>query len=794
MNNDAPITRQHLLAVSGGMFFIIAQLGFDINIREDSLAFFDWVLSQVAAAALNLLGFVFRVGTERILLFDGPLGIGGLVTVYYSLTALFFLLLGANGFLFFGTSMFFPGEEKTEVSRFMRRAMVATIGVVIAPFALHMAVEFVHFIAGELYPNSLSIQLTVMDLLDPDQATEQGMTIALSTSAGVVFVILTSPLIIVTYALFLAMLGMRMVIVYSVFAVMPVLLGMWVVDIGPAKYEKMLVGFVVKAMAMLLLMGIILSGILAVGGAMAGGGAQVGDLDSQPQIEEIGPDDFIEEPTSTPTEGGIYAEGETHAEQLSGDGGGMYLAMMRVFSLMAAMWLNIAIVGGTLGAAISTGVVQYTKQFGGVLGGGKKLPVNPSDLISGSGSGDSSASPGLSDSTNASGPDADSGNDWVPDQLDTVRDTYQQAKEMKDEAFDQVEERGESIADEIRTGEDSTTGSAFNDTAREALATGVEAAGKAPKGIEKAAGYGMRAGKAYGKIWNQRGAVNSIEEMGDIMRKSDILDPNANESEDQPSPDEDVWDMFDTEGEESFWDDSDEDTDGDGDGEGEQDDEDNGEQNKNKNKDSDKDSNKDTTKQKNKDTDTDTDSSDGWDTQNDREQDSDDTETESTQSGWDTQTNTDSTQDADPTDTATDADDASGWDTGETTADESDTTDVESKQSSQAEAPTEGTPENPVDALYTNDDPSDRGDEPEVIEENAEKVAQDIHETSEEMGVQLSESEVRSSISDRVEQDLGGSIDSMGAEHAVMNKYKEASGRDGLRSAAEDYKFVDSDK
>lgn len=730
---------------------------------------FIMIMELIVEGGTALAGWFVISTIESMLFFPPPTQLDELTGLYWGVTfPLFWGLLSVVGAGFFLGMQLFPESEKSDPDKFMKRVLIAVVLLWAVGHGFGLGVEMVHAVASHLYPESFRIAI--------EFDTLEGIATASFTGFAVlVFAWWASPKIILTYAMFLIMLGMRMVIVYSTYVLFPILIAFWITDIGPFKYGKMMAGFMFKATIFLLLFGVLIAAILGVGGALAAADAPSAE-DLGGEREDIVLNSDYDGDEDTRYEGGVYTQDDPQA---SAHGmSAVTSAWVSVYSYFAAIWLCITLTSMFLGVSVSTGLTKKMARAGKLQGGMKRIKSrlnnDGSKSGSGSGSGSGPSSPsgsgdgqgGGNKSDGAPEPDnPDTDDRWfggtrdkldqATDKLDDAADKYSDAKDKysekkqaaKDktvgkagdaadkasekvgEGADKVAEKGSEAGDAAESGLTSAgekagsvagaygaaAGKGVGKAAGKVANAGITAAGYAPKAAMKGANLAKRGGQAYWNVFKEPDAVSSIGEAGRIARDSPIGHPEKGNG---PGSEAGPEDLEDTETLEDF--------------------QDNDEEEEKSNDDDD-----------------------------DREDDEGGEET-------------------------------TGDENDEPPVAHGDDEDEEEKKKRERDAGSSGdgdsnnggstaSPDDPVDSLYEESDPASRdNDQPAVNEDAAEAIAEDIDKSFD----QPSENTVRDAVHDRVDQDLGDDIESMGAEHAVLDKYRDISGReDSMRSGGDDYKW-----
>lgn len=221
-----------------------------------------------------------------------PSGLDTLGQIYAISMSAYFGLLGIVALAALGLFELFPGHEKIDPQRLLRRALPATLSLwVVNPPGTGSAFTRGAFAWAMLLTNAI-IELFL---------TQLGTNIGFSSTqlAGGLsgpFVLVGTAVtmggaVILAELLLLLMLVLRQFAIYLTFAIYPLLIVLWVADMGPLKYGKRLAMKFLKMAVLLYAGGILVTGILAVGiglistsaplfatGGPAGGGFSPGSV------------------------------------------------------------------------------------------------------------------------------------------------------------------------------------------------------------------------------------------------------------------------------------------------------------------------------------------------------------------------------------------------------------------------------------------------------------------------------------------------------------------------------------
>ncbi len=468
------------------------------------ISFIEYIVEGVTGTVGEL-----TTGLIELMLFFPQPGEMGLNSLYWGLTfPAFWGILTVVSSAFFVLMQLFPDSDKADLDRFMKRAMFAVILVIIVGNGgFDMLILFFNTIGLEIFPSDYEIGI--------DMSTMEGIaTVGLTGVSALLFILFTTPKIILTIALFLAMLGMRAVIIYSTFVLFPILIALWVTDIGPLSYGNMLAKFMFKATMLLLFLGLFMALILGVTSEIAGEGL------SNPEIQqEYEPIDRSEVEGDRQSGGALT---DTTPQFSSSGMGALTGAWFSVFVYFAGIWLCITLVSTILGGTVSPGLsknvakgAKYQKKFSAI-----KDRINDSrgktdsDSTSPSGSDDMGIKPeGIGDEDVE-----EMGDDSAPEPENDDESAWESVKSMKEDATEKVE-GAKDKASEMKDG--------FSEK-HPAIAKGANLAGRGAK-------------SAY-SVWNQESAMDTLGEAGRIARESPIGAPpkeHGSKEDKKPKLDED---------------------------------------------------------------------------------------------------------------------------------------------------------------------------------------------------------------------------------------------------------------
>lgn len=416
-----PSTRDTALGLfSAGVFSVMAVNTIlletdDAGLLERALQrMWENIIYGLLHGMFGAVGILFSAPVEYILTgFPTPGSLGGLGELWVSLIPVYWGILTIGGMVYFGGSMLFPEAEEADPFRFGERVLVSTV-VLVATSPMLPSADWLPGDSADGY--SMAVYLVNNVITDHILAQSSfninfvensfGQLLAAQAASGLIVGVGAIAVlytgggflvgILITVGLFYVLLSMRMILIYTVYGLMPLLLAMWVVDIGPFKYAKTTAEMVFKLTAILLLLGIVIAGIMAATGAIAGGshGESVSFADDLDEGEA--PSEPIRNPDGTLNEDAFDQEPEANQQNslATHDAIGSYITMLmlRIFSYMGGMVLVVALTTSALGMAISmrgaSGIKRRMRQgrnadpqgggnmsvFGGGGGGNQDIP------------------------------------------------------------------------------------------------------------------------------------------------------------------------------------------------------------------------------------------------------------------------------------------------------------------------------------------------------------------------------------------------------------------------------------
>lgn len=301
------------------------------DVGEAVQDFFIWLMNSLMTAIFGVVGKLFLMGTEKFLFFTPPTQVPGLNEIWMKSFWLFWSLLTLSMASFFLAMQLFPYSPKTDPYRMGERILAGVVMVFVSRPLLGQIVELHNVFGKWIMPSSYNIQFLASGV----EAIAGGVG---GVIAAAVFAILADWSVLFSVAMFYIILAMRMLLIYTVYGLFPLFAALWIVDVGPGKYGKMVAEIAFKLTAILLVMGILVSGILGVTGAIAG--------QSTTDNVEFADDTQMGVVSEDGTEGGVFAGGTSSSVDVT-------QILAQIFAYFGGIWLSTSLVTGSLGMLIS---------------------------------------------------------------------------------------------------------------------------------------------------------------------------------------------------------------------------------------------------------------------------------------------------------------------------------------------------------------------------------------------------------------------------------------------------------
>lgn len=314
-----------------------------LDITEAVQDAFIWFMNKIMSAIFGVVGKLFLMGTEKFLFFTPPTQVAGLNDMWMKSFWLFWALLTLSMASFFLAMQLFPYSPKTDPYRMGERILAGVVMVFASRPLLGQIVELHNIFGQWIMPSSYNIQFLASGV----EALAGGIG---GVIAAAVFAILADWSVLFSVGMFYIILAMRMLLIYTVYGLFPLFAALWIVDVGPGKYGKMVAEIAFKLTAILLMIGIIVAGILGVTGAIAGQGTS--------DDVEFADDTQMGVVSEDGTQGGVFAGGTSSSVDTT-------QILAQIFAYFGGIWLSTSLVTGSMGMLISM------RGGGGGGGGGR---------------------------------------------------------------------------------------------------------------------------------------------------------------------------------------------------------------------------------------------------------------------------------------------------------------------------------------------------------------------------------------------------------------------------------------
>lgn len=309
------------------------------------------VFDNLTTSLFELFG-VFFVGLLRPMLFFTPPGeIEALNTYYDSLLGLFVVLLFLGSAVYVFTAMLYPDSDKSSFFRLGERAIAGIFALFTIRPIFDLTVVITNGVGRYLLGDSYSIEFIGAGFKELAKA---GGAEALGIF---VFAIFGSISTLFTVGLFYVVLAMRMLVVYAAYALLPLLIGMWIVDIGPMKYANQGASLIFKGVSILLIFSILIPGVLAAGDAIGGQSAQeqvdiLNDSNTtNGTVGELQTAAGASSGENGPSRGGDFQEAGSDSNPDVDEAG----VMTKILGYLGSMWVVIILTYSGMGVLIQTG-------------------------------------------------------------------------------------------------------------------------------------------------------------------------------------------------------------------------------------------------------------------------------------------------------------------------------------------------------------------------------------------------------------------------------------------------------
>lgn len=259
---DAPRPRsQHSPAVLGLALLPFVDIDIELpddldipDVQEIIRSGFDWLLNQFASGVLDAIESVLLVGYEQFLFYPNPATVPVLDDIWWLSVGVFGAIAGLSFLYMLLQAQFFPGKDKADLQYFLERVAKYFVIVFLSREVIAFFVSFTHLLASVYYQSGIDLEV--------------GVTIAAAlldnfgTETSLLFMLLTGLVLLFAAVAFIVILLMRMLIVYVTFALLPMLMGFKLVEVGPWGLVDDMGEKFIKASAKMMVFGILVAALL----------------------------------------------------------------------------------------------------------------------------------------------------------------------------------------------------------------------------------------------------------------------------------------------------------------------------------------------------------------------------------------------------------------------------------------------------------------------------------------------------------------------------------------------------
>lgn len=325
----------------------------------------EWFMNRLVTAFFDVIGQFFLISTEAFLLYENPRYNDRLNEYWIDGLVIYLFLVFALTLAYYVVMMLLADTEQADIQRIVERMLISAILLSLSREIYGFFVELTNVMTYHILPDSYTFRVAT-DLLGA-AADVVGITIAMLLIA-----IFAGFGVLITGILFMFILVMRILIIYVVYAALPVLLALWIYDVGPLKYGNSFAKIMFKAAAVMMLLGFVIGGILAVGAAF---GEEMGTEGVEMSTEYDESEDITTfSSDSLGPDSQIQLESES-GELSSADQNRIEQTLIRLFVFVGSIWLIIAVFTSMFGVIFSAkasnpGGAGGMSGFGSGSGGG----------------------------------------------------------------------------------------------------------------------------------------------------------------------------------------------------------------------------------------------------------------------------------------------------------------------------------------------------------------------------------------------------------------------------------------
>lgn len=301
----------------------------------------EWLFNLLVNGIFNAVSTLFVGGIEIFLFFRNPAEVPGLNEMWDKALFLYFGIIALGSLVYILSTMMFPSQDEADYWRLVERVLLSMMMVIVAKPFIPFAIELTNAIAAYFYPNGYNLMYS-LSLMEGLVGSSANVFAALFIAIFGHYGIITSGMI------FYGVLIMRMLLVYVIYGLFPMLIGFWTFDFGPMKYTNMIAEFAFKIFAVLLVLGIVVSAMLGVGAAIAGhtddtSQGQDGFGFASQNIDNYGPKETPEGVPNPDANGGQFSTADLGE------------IILKLFAFIGTLWMVIATMTSFAGFALTAG-------------------------------------------------------------------------------------------------------------------------------------------------------------------------------------------------------------------------------------------------------------------------------------------------------------------------------------------------------------------------------------------------------------------------------------------------------
>lgn len=238
----------------GNVLTSIVLLPFIPDVYEILKDAVEWIIVSFIGGLMDALNVVLSAGFETFLFFPNPAEVAVLDTLWWlSLSVL--AAVGALSIVYvLLLSQFFPGKDSADLQYYIEKFLKTFIIVFISRPFISFSVAFAHGLTGIYYKTTYDLSIAVS--ISTQLVDQMGMFVAL------LWGLLASAVLLIAGVGFIILLVARMLIVYVTFALLPLLMGFQLVEVGPwARVNQMGKKFI-AASGKLLIFGMFITALI----------------------------------------------------------------------------------------------------------------------------------------------------------------------------------------------------------------------------------------------------------------------------------------------------------------------------------------------------------------------------------------------------------------------------------------------------------------------------------------------------------------------------------------------------